>query len=76
MASSHNHSPREEKTVTKTSFKEKETKPAISENWKKLFRLEPQLHMPERATFFDKEDYRVQIGSKHVVRGAYDLLKE
>ena len=47
--------------TSKLSLKEtKDVKPAISENWKQLFRLEPQLHQPEAVKYFDKEDYRVE----------------
>ena len=50
----------EDKNVSKLSLKEtKEVKPAISENWKQLFRLEPQLYQPEAVKYFDKDDYRV-----------------
>lgn len=33
----------------------KQSKPAISENWKQLFNLEPQLYTPEAIKYFDKK---------------------
>jgi hypothetical protein len=37
----------------------KEVKPAISETWKSLFKLDPQLHTPEAVRYFDKEEFKV-----------------
>jgi hypothetical protein len=50
---------------TKNSFKEqKEVKPAISENWKQLFKLDPQLYQPEATRYFDKDEFRIEINYK------------
>lgn len=50
----------DDKNASKLSLKDtRDVKPAISENWKQLFRLEPQLYQPEAVKYFDKDDYRV-----------------
>jgi len=51
--------------ATKSNFKEpKEVKPAISENWKQLFKLDPQLYQPEATRYFDKDEFRIEISFK------------
>ena len=51
-----------------------EGRPVISEAWQKMFNLEPQLHQPNTAPFFDKEEFRVRGGRGQEVKGIYEYM--
>ena len=64
----------EERPLARTGMREgKESRPAISEAWKQLFRLEPQLLAPESVLYFDRNEYKVEIEYEGDSKGTYRL---
>ena len=61
-----------EKTTLRNSGIIRESKPAISEHWQRLFPLQPQLHQPSTAPYFDKEEYRLKVGEAGNEEGIYE----
>jgi hypothetical protein len=50
-------------------------RPAISDHWKQIFRLEPKLTLPESVKYFDKESHRPHPHYPGPPDDLYPLLK-
>lgn len=69
-------SPREDRPLPRGSQREsREVKPAISDSWKQIFRVEPRLTLPEAVKYFDKDSYRPETRYCGPVDDLYALLK-
>jgi neutral trehalase len=54
----------------------RDVKPAISDNWKQLFHLQPQLYRPDPVKYFDKDDYAVSVTYQNPTNEIYTSLRK